>query len=365
MSKDYYNILGVSKSASQEEIKKAYKKLAKKYHPDLNKESGSADKFKEINEAFSVLGNEQKRSNYDRFGSAGADFGQGYRGFEGFSESFNFDDIFDAFFGGSRRQKRHQGRTVQTEVEINFEEAVKGTKKKVSITTFDICPDCNGTGAEKGNMQTCPDCQGAGQKRRAFRTPLGVIQQQTTCSTCKGKGKIAKEPCSTCYGQGRIKKSKKINIDIPAGIADGQTIRIPEEGEAGLNGANKGDLLVTIFVTPHKIFERKGYNLYLEVPISIVQAALGDEIEIPTIDSKAKLKIPSGTQSHTLFRLRDQGIPHLHSMTKGDLLVKIIVRTPKKLNKKQKELLKEFSKEDKENLSIEKNFFEKVREVFV
>ncbi len=364
MAKDYYKILGLSRNASKEEIKKAYKKLAKKYHPDLNKEADSANKFKEINEAYSVLSDENKKAQYDQFGSTG----QQYSGFDGFSGSyqdFDFTDIFESFFGSSRRRRGpRRGADMQAEVELEFEEAAFGTEKKVTITKHSKCQDCDGTGAKDKEFIICESCGGQGRIRRQLRTPFGVMMQTSTCPKCHGYGKEPKDYCRTCQGTGRIKETKKIKVTIPPGVDNGTTLRISGEGEAGEKSAQPGDLYVAIFVKPHKIFEREGYDLYLEYPITFSQAALGDEIEVPTLRKKVKMKVPAGTQSHTLFKLKGKGIQHLDSNHYGDLLIRIIVKTPTRLNKTSKDLLKKLAKENKQHLKIEKGFFERLKDSF-
>lgn len=367
MTKDYYETLGVSKDASKEEIKKAYKKLAKKYHPDLNKDS--AEKFKEINEAYSVLSNDNKRTNYDRFGSADDQFSGfqgGYSG--GFSGGFSediFSDIFDSFFGGRRRRSSvKRGADLRYEIEIEFDEAVFGTKKEIKLNKLNKCDSCNGSGSENGEMQTCYQCNGTGTVMRHFKTPFGVVQQSTICPECKGKGKNIKDKCPKCKGSGRVKETKTINVTIPAGVDNGSNLRVTGEGEAGVNGGPSGNLYITIFVKPHKFFERDGLNIHLDYPITFTQAALGDEVKVPTLKEDVKMKIPPGTQSHTLFRLREKGVPSLEGYGKGDQLVRVIIKTPKNLSSKQKKLLLDFAKDKKQNLKIEKGFFEKVKNAF-
>ncbi|MFH0798240.1 MAG: molecular chaperone DnaJ [Candidatus Woesearchaeota archaeon] len=366
MAKDYYKILGVGKDASKEDIKKAYKSLAKKHHPDLNKESGSAEKFKEINEAYTALSDDTKRSNYDRFGDSGEQFS----GFQGgnYNEEM-FSDIFDNFFEGSifggARKGRRKGADLKYELEITFEEAAFGTKKKIGINKLGRCDKCDGTGAEDGKVVQCEACGGRGQVRQQFRTPFGIVQQSAVCSACRGSGKVAKNACSECGGKGRKKVSKSITISIPAGVDNGSTLRVADEGEAGEFGASAGNLYVEVYVRPHPIFERDGNDITLEVPISFAQAALGDEIKVPTLEGEVTMKLPAGTQSHSLFRLKAKGIPYLDGYGRGDEIVRIIVKTPKSLSQNQKKLLHEFAKENKENLKIEKGFFDKVRDALI
>ncbi len=357
MTKDYYETLGVDKSASKEEIKKAYKKLAKKYHPDLNKENPeSADKFKEINEAAAVLGNEQKRQQYDQFGTAAEGFGQG-GGFGGFDFSdfmsgsgFDFGDIFDQFFGGGgrrrgRRSSPSRGSDLRYDLEVSLEEAASGTKKNLVVPKLTTCDKCKGSGAQSdSDIKTCTTCHGRGSVVQQTRTPFGIFQQTSTCRSCGGEGKVIKNPCPVCDGEGRIEKKKKIEVEIPAGVSNGTKLRVRGEGEAGAKGGPNGDLYVVIYVQEHDIFKRDGDDIYLDVPITFTQAALGDEIEVPTLEGKASLKIPSGTQSHTIFRMKNKGIPHLQGYGKGSQNVRVVIKTPDKLTKKQKELLKEFEK---------------------
>ena len=363
MTKDYYKTLGVEKNATKEEIKKAYKRLAKKYHPDLNKDNPNAEqKFKEINEAASVLADDEKRSRYDQFGTADAGFGgQGFD-FSSFMNDvgdfgFDFDSIFDSFFGGGifgrRRRGPRPGNDLRYDMEITLEEAANGAKKTISIPKSETCSDCNGTGAKsEADIINCPDCEGTGVSRRTMRTPFGMFSTQTTCRKCNGEGNIIKNPCKKCYGEGKIQATKKIEITIPEGSETGTNLRIRGEGEAGERGAETGDLYVIIHQKNHKLFERHGNDIYTEVPISFTTAALGGEIEVPTLHSNAKLKIPSGTQTNTVFRMKGKGIPSLHGYGTGSELVKVIVETPKKLTKRQKELLKEFKKENKKKRFI-------------
>ncbi|MFH1638572.1 MAG: molecular chaperone DnaJ [Candidatus Woesearchaeota archaeon] len=365
MAKDYYQTLGVSKNASKEEIKTAYKKLAKKHHPDLNKESGSSEKFKEINEAYSVLGDETKRSNYERFGTSGEQF-SGFQDFSGFKD-FEGETIFDIFeglfggnpfFGGRRRQAR--GSDIRDEIEISFEEAVKGTSKAIKVQRIEHCKECKGTGAE-GSLEECEDCHGSGRIKKQLRTPFGYFSQTSRCSNCHGTGRVPKNKCRECNGHGNINVTKTITINIPAGVENGSTLRVIGEGNAGGHGAQNGNLYLDIFVTPHEYFDRDGANILLDYPITVRQAVLGDEISIPTIYGKVKMKIPSGTQPHTIFRIAGRGVHYPHG--KGDMLVRIIVNIPKKLSSKEKGLFQQL--ERKEKLKLGKGFFEKVRDALL
>ena len=362
MGKDYYKILGVDKNATKEEIKKAYKKLAKKYHPDLNKDDpNAADKFKEINEAASVLADDEKRAQYDQFGTTAEGFQGGFGGFNFddlmgniFNQGFDFDNIFDSFFGGSfgglfggrrgRRRKR-AGDDLRYDLEITLEEAAEGTKKTISVPRLETCPECDGKGAKsKSDILECPECDGSGVVRRTQRTPFGLFATTTTCRKCRGEGHYIKNPCSECGGDGRVQRTRKIELNIPAGAETGTNLRVTGEGEAGENGAESGDLYVIIHVKDHKIFERDGNDIYVKVPISFTTAALGGSIEVPTLHSKATLKIPPGTQTGTVFRMKGKGIHSLHGYGTGSQLVEVEVQIPKKLNKKQKDLLKDFDK---------------------
>jgi len=349
--KDYYETLGVNKSATEVEIKKAFRRLAMKYHPDRNPDDKDAEhKFKEAKEAYDVLSDSQKRAAYDQFGHAGV--GQGAGGFGGSASGFNFEDIFgdmgDVFgdiFGGRGRRGGQSyaqaGADMGYRLTITLEEAVKGITKKINVETLGKCDACNGTGAKKGTApKTCPDCEGSGQ----VYLQQGFFTVQQTCPNCHGRGKIISDPCTQCHGQGRKQRSKTLSIKIPAGVDTGDRIRLAGEGEAGLQGGPAGDLYVEVQVKPHKIFMRKDNDLYCEIPVSFVMAAIGGEIEIPTLDGKLKLKIPAETQTNKLFRLRGKGIKSVHGGSKGDILCRVIVETPVKLTKKQKELIEELDK---------------------
>ncbi len=360
MAKDYYEILGIPKNASKEEIKKAYKNLAKQYHPD-NKKTGDEEKFKEINESASVLGNEKKRQQYDQFGDADA-FKQssGFSGFDfsnfgfdfGDTASFDFGDIFDRFFGGNIFRTRRRGADLKYDLEINLEDAAFGAKKEIFISKLTKCNKCHGSGAHsEADIISCDQCNGAGIYKQTRRTPGGIFATTTTCRNCHGSGEMIKKKCNICDGHGRIEKEKKIEITIPEGVNNGTRLRIREEGEYDKEA---GDLYVDIHVNDHKYFEREGDNIYFDMPITFTQAALGTNIEVPTLKGKAKLKIPAGTQPGTLFRMKGKGIPNLHSGEVGDQYVKAKVIVPKNMNKKQKELLKEFSKVEN------KGFFNKI-----
>ena len=360
MSKDYYKILGVEKGASKEEIKKAYKKLAKQYHPDLNKDSGAQDKFKEINEAASVLGDDKKRAHYDKFGTTEGASGFGGGGFEGFSGNGfgGFEDIFESFFGdvfggGSRTRGPQRGSDLRMDIEVTLEEAAFGAKKTSVIPKLMECDHCHGKGAEsESDIPTCETCHGRGVIQEARRTPFGIFQQATTCKKCKGIGKEIKNPCSVCDGEGRINKNKKLIIEIPEGVEEGTKLRLTGEGEAGERGATPGDLYVVVHIKEHERFERDGNDVLIEVSISFVQACLGDEIEIPTLEGKSTLKIPAGTQPGTVFRMKGKGIPHLRSYGGGSQLITIQVEVPTKITKEQKEALQTFDKDIKKKKSM-------------
>ena len=367
--KDYYKILGVDKKASKEEIKKAYKKLAKKYHPDINKDEDAAEQFKEINEAASMLGDDQKRQQYDQFGTTANGFGGAgfdYSDFSSFAEGFDFGDIFDSFFGGNfgfsrRRSTVQKGADLRYDIDIELEDAAFGAKKTIIIPRLEICKKCNGSGVEsQEDIEICDECNGRGVVRKQTRTPFGIFQTTANCRKCSGSGKYIKNPCRECDGSGRVENEKRLTIEIPPGIDNENQIRLSGEGEAGFKGGPNGDLYVVVHVKPHKIFERGGYDIFLEMPIIFSQAALGGEIDIPLLKGKTKLKIPPGTQTDTVFRLKDKGIPRLHGSGKGSEMVKVIVQVPKRLSKKQKDLLEQFEKEEKQDTS----FVEKLKRVF-
>lgn len=348
--RDYYEVLGIEKSASKDEIKKAYRKLSKKYHPDLNKEPGAEEKFKEIAEAYEVLSDDQKRARYDQFGHQ--DPNQGFGGFGGFSSSEGFggfEDIFSSFFGGGGRTRRdpnapRKGDDLQYRMTISFEEAVFGKEKEIEIPREETCDTCHGTGAKPGtSKETCSYCNGSGQTSETVNTPFGQMVNRRTCSHCQGTGQIIKEKCSTCHGAGTVKKRKKIKVNIPAGVDDGQQLRLSGQGEAGINGGPSGDLYIVFHVRASDKFERDGDDIYLELPITFPQAALGDEIEVPTIHGKVKMKIPAGTQSGDRFRLKGKGVKNVHGYGNGDQHIIVQIKTPKKLTEKQKDLLREFA----------------------
>lgn len=354
-NKDYYAVLGVSKGATDEEIKKAYKQQVKKYHPDLNPDSKTAEeKMKEVNEAYEVLSNKEKRARYDQFGADGVNGnyagGAGYGG-AGFGGA-DFGDIFDMFFGGAggrgggarRQNMARQGDDLRLDVKVSFEEAAKGTTREVPLTRSEACPDCKGTGAKAGTGRvTCPQCGGSGQVSTVQSTPLGQFQTVKTCPRCGGRGSVVETPCPSCNGSGRVRKQRKIKINIPAGVDNDSRLRMSGEGEGGYNGGPAGDLYIFVTVEPHKYFRRNGDDILCDLPIDMVQAALGDEVEVETLDGKVKLTIPEGTQSGTSFRLRGRGFPKLRGYGKGDQNVRVNVITPKNLSPEQKELLRKFA----------------------
>ncbi len=381
MSKrDYYEVLGVERSASPEEIKKAYRRLAKQYHPDFNKDDGESEKkFREIKEAYDVLSDPQKREQYDRFGhQAGFDAGaagqQGFSGsgFGGFGFGGGIDEIFEQFFGGmgggARRRPPgpEQGNHLRYDLDITLEEAYSGGEKTINIPRTENCPECNGSRAKAGTSpEACSTCGGSGQQQFARSTPFGRFVSMQPCSECRGEGTIVREPCPACSAQGRIVKERKIDIKVPAGIEDGSRLRVSGGGEAGVRGGPPGDLYVVVRVRPHKKFKRQGSNLIMEQPISISQAALGVELEVPTLDGTAELTVPEGTQHGTTFRLKGRGMPYLRGSGKGDLQVKIKVTVPKRLNQRQKELLAELAHLSGEDVGVEnKGLFDKVKNAF-
>lgn len=354
--RDYYEVLGVSRDAGPDQIKKAYRQLAKKYHPDLNKDDkDAADKFKEVAEAYEVLSDEQKKAAYDRFGHDAFDPSRGGAGgFGGFGEGMGgFGDIFDLFFGagggGQRRRSGPQrGNDREVRLDINFEEAVFGSEKDFELQRVEKCGTCKGNGAEPGTpIKTCPQCKGTGQVRAAQNTPFGRFETVKTCNRCQGEGKIVEKPCSTCKGTGRVRKKRTINVRIPAGIDTGARLRMQGEGELGANGGPPGDLYITIVVRPHEKFTRDGNTLITETEIDFVQASLGTEVEIPLLGGmNHKLDIPAGSQPGDVITVKGKGIPHLHSQRTGDLKVYLKVKIPTKLTKRQKEILMNFYEED-------------------
>jgi molecular chaperone DnaJ len=370
--KDYYEVLGVAKTASEDEIKKAFRKLARKYHPDVNRDNSSEaeEKFKEANEAYEVLSNTERRAQYDQFGHAAFE-GGGAQGGGGFGGAGGFSDIFDMFFGqsgfgGGRQSGPERGADLRYDLEITFEQAAFGMETEIQVPRTEDCGVCQGSGAAAGtHAETCSQCRGTGQQQVVQNTPFGRMVNVRPCDRCRGEGKIVKTPCKECHGKGKVRARRKIKIKIPGGVDNGSRLRVAHEGEAGNRGGQPGDLYVYIFVKSHKLFTREGDDVICEVPITIVQAALGDEIEVPTLDGKVQLRIPEGTQTATVFRLKEKGVPHLRGSGRGDQHVKVKVITPKKLTDKQKELLLEFAKDGGEDTNPEqKSFFKKVKDAF-
>ena len=373
--RDYYEVLGVAKSASEDEIKKAYRALAKKYHPDANKDDKSAEaKFKEINEAYSVLSDKEKRAQYDQYGHAGVDpnFGAG-GGFSGFGGGMDFDlnDIFGSFFGGGFSSGRSgrasnaptRGDDIGARVFISFEEAAFGCKKEISFERTEKCASCGGSGAKKGSKpETCPTCGGSGQVRVNQRTPFGVMQSVRTCDACGGKGKLIKDPCPDCRGNGYVRRKKTLEVSIPAGIDDGQRISLTGQGSAGANNGPSGDLILLVSVRPHPIFERQGNNLYCEMPITFAEATLGAKVTVPTLEGSAEFTIPEGTQNGSIFSLKGKGVTSVNGKTRGDLRVKVNIEVPKNLTKKQKDLLGAFAEScGTKNHKEKQSFFDKFK----
>ncbi len=379
--RDYYEVLGVEKGASDDELKKAYRKLAMKYHPDTNPDDKDAEqKFKEINEAYGVLSDKEKRARYDQFGHAGVDpnFGAGGGGgnpFGGGFGGFDFGDLGDIFgsmfgggFGGGRRANPNaprRGSDVETSVYIDFTEAAKGCVKEIDVQRIEDCAKCHGTGAkDSSDVVTCSTCQGRGRVVTQQRTPFGVMQSEQACSVCSGRGKVVKNPCETCSGRGKVRRRFKKQVNIPEGIDDGQGFRISGEGNSGANGGGNGDLIVMVSVRPHPIFEREGYDVYFEMPITFAQAALGDEIQVPTLWGKVKFNIREGAQPGDEIRLRGKGIKNQRG-GQGDQYVRLVVEVPRDLTREQKQLLKQFEEAGSDkNYKKKKSFFDKVKELF-
>jgi molecular chaperone DnaJ len=364
---DFYEVLGVTRTASDEEIKKAYRKMAMKYHPDRNPDDANAEeKFKDVQKAYAILSDREKRSAYDQYGHAGIDPNMGGAG--GFSGGFDFGDIFSQMFGGAAgggRQPNYQGADLQYNIEISLEEAAHGVKKTITIPTYEECDVCHGSGAKEGtSATTCSMCGGSG----TVHVRQAIFQIQQTCPQCHGTGREIKNPCVKCHGEGRVKTRKTVEVSIPAGIDDGQRIRLSGEGEPGSHGAPAGDLYVLVSVRAHQVFERDGMDLHCELPISFTIAALGGEVEVPTIDGKVKLNIPKETQTGRRMRVRGKGIKSVRSAAVGDLYCHIVVETPVNLTDRQKELLEEFEKistgMDRAQTPRQKSFMDKLRDLF-
>lgn len=371
---DFYEVLGVSKGASDDEIKKAYRKLAKQYHPDMNPGDKKAEaKFKEVGEAYEILSDPQKRARYDQFGHAGVDpsYGAGAGGFGGGFEDIDLGDLFGSFFGGFGGSTRTRnpngpirGRDIGLTLSLSFEEAALGCQKDISVPHLETCETCAGSGAKKGtNPDVCPTCGGSGSIRATERTMLGTMQVQKTCPHCGGKGKVIKDPCPDCSGQGRVRKQRKLTVTVPAGINHGQTFTLRGQGDAGLNGGPAGDANITVSVRPDPVFERDGYDIWCDIPLTFMQAALGDEITVPTLEGKVKYTIPEGTQPQTVFRLKGRGVPFINGRGKGDQFVRVTVEVPKSLNNKQRQALRDFEGTlSDRNYEKRKSFFDRIKE---
>ena len=346
VKRDYYEVLGVSREATDEEIKRAFRKLAFKHHPDHNREDGTAENFKEVNEAYEVLSDANKRVAYDRFGHGGSEGFLG-RGFEGFDFG-GFGDIFEAFFGGAStttRQAPKRGNDLRYKIVISFEEAALGCEKEIEITRTEKCSTCHGTGSKPGTQpRRCPGCDGTGQIRRVQRSLFGQFINTAVCSQCQGEGRIITDHCRECKGAGVQKRKRRVSVRVPPGVDDGNGIRLNDEGDAGWRGGSPGNLYVVLSVARHEFFTREGDNVLFELPVSFAQAALGAEVEVPTLYGKSKLKIPSGSQTGRLFQLKDRGIPHLHRSGRGDQLVRLLVVTPESLTKEQRQMFEELAK---------------------
>ncbi len=368
--RDYYEVLGVSKTATDDELKKAYRKLAKQYHPDLHPGDKEAEaKFKEINEAYEILSDADKRAKYDQYGFAAFDPNSGFGGFDGGFGGFDdLGDILGSIFGGGfggfgggfgggqrRNNGPRKGENVRVNLTLDFEEAVFGCKKEIPVNMVETCPDCKGTGCAEGtHPETCPDCGGRGTVVRTQRTAMGMMQSTSQCPRCNGRGQVIHTPCPTCKGNGRIRKKKTVSVTIPAGIDNGQTVSLRGLGNEGVNGGAPGDLLVTVTVRAHALFERDGSSILLDLPISYAQAVLGAEVTVPTLTGKVKLTIPEGTDTGTTFRLKGKGVPFLRGNGSGDQFVTVNIETPKKLNDTQKEALRKFAEAMDEPVAAEK-----------
>ncbi len=373
--RDYYEVLGVEKTASADEIKKAYRKKAMQYHPDRNPGDKTAEeKFKELGEAYEVLSDADKKARYDQYGFAGVDpsyggaGGAGFDGFGGFGGFGDFGDIFSDLFGGGRRGSAQnaprRGENVGVRLDLSFEEAAFGCEKEVSATRIENCSDCNGNGSADGQVETCSRCHGSGQVRTTQNFMGMAMQSTTVCPQCSGRGKIVKNPCKTCRGKGKVRRTQKIKVKIPAGVDDGQSVRVRGEGCVGSNGGPSGDLLVEINIRRHPIFKREGTDVYCEVPITFAQAALGAEIEVPTLDGRVKYEIPEGTQTGKMFVLSGKGVPFVgNSKRRGNHLFTVVVETPTKLTKEQKELLRQLE-ESMEETPKRKKFFDVLKDIF-
>ena len=351
--RDYYEVLSVQRNASEDEIRKAFRRLARQYHPDVNRESDAETRFKEINEAYEVLSNTEKRQTYDRFGHAGVNGqpGAGFGGFGGAGGFGGFEDIFETFFGGATRtrgggRRTTRGADLRFNLSLSFEEAVFGCERTVEVPRARTCERCTGSGAEPGTQPIrCPSCSGSGEVRRVQQSIFGQFVNVTVCERCHGEGQIISTPCSECLGQGRVERVQRLSVNIPAGVDDGQQVRLTGEGEAGPNNGPAGDLYVFLSVAAHPLFKRQGQDLLYDLAINVAQAALGDEIDVPTIDgTTARVKVPSGTQTGKMVRLRDRGVPYLRGGSRGDQLIRIRVATPQELNEEQRDLFRRLAR---------------------
>lgn len=367
--RDLYDVLGVDRNASEQDLKRAFRKLAMEYHPDRNGAPDAAEKFKEINRAYEVLSDPQKRAAYDRYGHAAVDGGAGGWGSDGFANFEGFGDIFDAFFGGATRRGRRRGPARGADLRYNlrltFEEAVFGVEKEIDFPRLDRCEVCAGRGTAPGtDLSTCPDCNGAGEIRRAQQSVFGQFVNVTQCGRCQGEGRVITSPCATCRGSGRVKQTRTITVKIPAGVDDNAQIRLTGEGEAGMRGGEHGNLYVVLQVAPHERFERVEDHLLLELPINIAQAALGAMVKIPTLEGEMDFEIPPGTQSGEDFVIRGRGVPHLRSPGRGDLVVRVTVVVPEELTHEQRQLLEKLAATMGTPTMPKKNkgFFERIRE---
>jgi molecular chaperone DnaJ len=366
--RDYYEILGVSRRASKSEIRAAYRELAREHHPDVSKDADAEDKFKEINEAYQVLNDDEKRSVYDRYGHAGLDRSGMRGGFEGFE---SFEDIFDSFFGFGRAGTKRQGgprrgSDLRYDLEIAFEEAVFGCSKELEVSRLQTCTHCGGTGAEPGSSPTrCPECNGSGQVRHAQQSIFGSFVNVTTCSRCGGRGEIIEDPCSECHGSRRVEETKTISVDIPAGVEDGMRIRLAGEGESGLDGGPAGNLYVVLHVKNHRYFKRHDQDILLNINVNVAQAALGDEIVVPTLDGERELTIPAGTQTGAIFQLKGEGVPRLHGSGRGNEVVIVNVEVPEALDEHQRELFAQLGETlgDEITPQEEKSFLKRLKVV--
>lgn len=379
--RDYYEVLGLQKGASEDEIKKAYRKLSKKYHPDINKEADAENKFKEVSEAYEILSDSQKRAAYDQYGHAGTDpnYGGAGGGFGGFNGGFSgaggfsgFEDIFESFFGGGggrtvNPNAPRQGEDLQYSINLKFDEAIFGVEKNVSYKRDETCHTCGGNGAKAGTQpETCHKCHGSGSVNVERQTPLGRVMSRQTCDVCRGTGKEIKDVCETCHGTGHEKKTHSVKVNVPAGVESGQQMRLAGQGEAGKNGGPYGDLYVVFYVEESDIFDRDGSEIYYELPLNFVQAALGDEINVPTVHGDVKLKVPAGTQTGTKFRLRGKGAPRLRGTGNGDQQVTVKIITPRNLSDEQKDALRQFAKVSGQHTTEQQpeGFFDKMKDAF-